>query len=85
VEERILRDDEKYCLEADCLFYGHGIEPNIEHAIIWYQKSAELGNSKAMLTLGKINDEGNGIPQNRDLAFECYKDAADKNQPFALY
>lgn len=46
-----------YCFEADCLFFEF-IKVNNETAISLYEKSAELGFSKAMMALGRIYEMG---------------------------
>jgi TPR repeat protein len=33
---------QEFCLEAHCLMNGHGIEPNTEDALLWYERSANL-------------------------------------------
>ena len=45
---------ENYCYEADCMFFGFGNIESIENSIILYEKSADLGNPKAMMALGRI-------------------------------
>ena len=69
VKHREPSHQEEYCLEADCLFFGHGIEQNIEDAIYWYERSAEMGNSKAMLALGRIFEHGTGVRVQLEIAF----------------
>jgi len=42
------------------LLYGHGIEPNTEVAMVWYERSANLGEPRAIYSLGKLYEEGIG-------------------------
>jgi TPR repeat protein len=50
---------------------------DIEKAIFWYHKSAEQGNSKAMLALARIYENGIGTDIDLDIAFRLYKDASE--------
>lgn len=42
------------------MFFGFGKIESIENATILYEKSAELGNPKAMMALGRIHEKGLG-------------------------
>ena len=48
-------------LEAQCQLYGHGIEPNKENAITWFERSAKEGEPKSIYALGCIYEEGIGV------------------------
>jgi TPR repeat protein len=48
----------EYYLEAQCLFHGHGIEPNKEYAITWFERSANQGEGRAFSALGRLYEEG---------------------------
>lgn len=51
----------RYCFNADCKFFGIGDEEeNINEAIKLYEKSAALNNTKAMMALGRIYEQGIG-------------------------
>lgn len=78
---------EVYCIKADCRFFGVGGEPqNTSEAIELYEKSAARGNSKAMMVLGRIYENGIHVKQNLDKAFQYYRYAWDTNQePYAMY
>ena len=75
---------ESNCFEADCILFGFSNQENIEYAISLYQKSAELGNSKAMMALGRIYEQGIGGAKDYEKACHFYHLAADKNEPYAL-
>jgi len=51
-----------------------------------YIKSAELGNPKAMMALGRIYEIGVGeIKPNPIISYEYYEKASAFNHPYALY
>ena len=68
---------QEFCLEAHCLLYGHGIEPNTEDAILWYERSANLGEPKALYALGSIYEQGIGVRIDMNKAVQYYEQAAD--------
>ncbi len=68
---------EEYCLEAHCLLYGHGIEPNTEDAILWYERSANLGEPRAIYSLGLIYEKGIEVKINIAKAIEYYQRASE--------
>ena len=72
-------------LEANCHFYGHGAEKNIDLAIDKYEQSAKMGNINASLALGKIYEKGIGVKVDLYDAFVHYHNAATKMEPHALY
>ena len=55
---------------------GHGIEPNIDEAIHWFNKAANLGEPKAIYHLGKMYEQGLGSKINNQRAMEMYKKAS---------
>lgn len=61
---------------ADMYLNGNGVEPNIETAINWLEKSANQGNAEAQNYLGQIYYQGVGVKQNYIIAFDWFK-----NQP----
>lgn len=67
---------ENYCFEADCLFFGFGSEQDIQKSLELYQKSAQLGNPKAMMALGRIYENGIGTKTDFDKAYSYYDAAA---------
>jgi enhanced entry protein EnhC len=67
------------------MFFGFGKLESIESSIILYEKSAELGNPKAMMALGRIYEKGIGTKEDMVKATFYYDAAAAKNEPYALY
>ena len=59
---------QEYCLEAHCLLNSHGIGQQVDDAIHWYKTSIQLGEPKAMLTMGQINESGLGMRINKEKA-----------------
>ena len=57
------------------MFFGFGKIESIQNAIILYEKSAELGNPKAMMALGRIYESGSGTKVDMIKA-NLYYDAA---------
>jgi TPR repeat protein len=53
---------ERFCFNADCKFFDVGAElkRDIPESIKLYEKSASLKNSKAMMALGQIYEQGSG-------------------------
>ncbi len=59
--------------------YGIGTEENIEEAVKWYRKLAEVGNTDAM-GMRAIADSyyrGKGLEENQSIAAEWYRKAAE--------
>ncbi len=67
------------------MFFGFGKVKSIEGAISLYEKSAELGNPKALMALGRIYENGIGTKPDKVKAVRYYNFAAAKNEPYALY
>jgi enhanced entry protein EnhC len=67
------------------MFFGFSKIESIEKAITLYEKSAELGNPKAMMALGRIHEHGLGTKIDMIKANLYYDAAAAKNEPYALY
>ncbi len=71
-------------------FRGHDLtsyEAN-QKALEWYEKSARLGESDAMLSAAQLYEEGHGTPKDEQAAFKWRKKAADDGSPdgqIALY
>jgi TPR repeat protein len=77
---------ENYCFDADALIIGsRGNKQSVQQAIELYEKSAELGNAKAMMALGRIYELGIGVKPNPEASFDYYERAAALNVPYALY
>lgn len=54
---------------------GLGGQPNFEAAVIWYQKAADQGYSRALFNLGTLYEQGQGVPQDRLKALNLYRKA----------
>jgi TPR repeat protein len=54
------------------LLYGHGIEPNTEDAILWFERSANLGESRALYALGNLYEKGVGVKIDMAKAIQYY-------------
>ncbi len=52
-------------------------EDESEEAAMWYRKSAEQGNTEAMLCLGLCYAQGMGVPQDLAEAVRLYRKAAE--------
>lgn len=62
----------EFWLEAQCLLHGHGIEPNRDDAITWFERSANQGEPKAHYALGCIYDGGQGVRIDKKKAMEYF-------------
>lgn len=62
-------------------FYLYGqpevVDRNVYEAKKWYEKSAELGNTRAMVHLSELYIEGVGIAKNIATAYSWFKKAKD--------
>ena len=58
--------------------------PNIQKAIELLSKAIELGSEEAQFQLALIYDNGLGVKEDHDKAYELYKKAADKGHGGAL-
>lgn len=74
-----------FWLEAQCLLQGHGIEPNNEFAMTWFERSAKQGQPKAMYSLGCMYEEGVGVRVNKTKALEYFQRASNLGEPTAQY
>lgn len=64
--------------------YGGGfIAKDIDEAIIWYEKSANNGNSKAAIELAEIYEHGRGVKQDYFKAARWYEHAANNGSATA--
>ena len=65
--------------------HGHGIEPNKDFAITWFERSAAQGEPKALTALGLIYEQGNGIRVDIPKAMEYFRQGAAMGEPQAQY
>ena len=75
----------EYWLEAECLLKGHGIEPNKEYAITWFERSANQGEPRALNALGCIYEQGIGVRIDKNKAVDYFRQAALLNESHAQY
>lgn len=57
---------------------GEGVRKDIDKALEYFQKSAELGNDTAMLNLGLLYFNGELVDRDYQVAFEYFNNAATK-------
>jgi uncharacterized protein len=51
----------------------------------WYRKAADQGNANAQFNLGKMYDDGDGVPQDHAEALKWYLKAADQGNASAQF
>lgn len=69
--------DAQYKL-ATCYDMGRGgITQNYQEALKWYRKAANQGIAGAQANLGRMYDDGKGVPKNYQEAVKWYKMASD--------
>ncbi len=54
---------------------GLGGEANPEAAVVWYQKAADQGFSRALFDLGTLYEQGQGVEKDRMKALNLYRRA----------
>lgn len=59
--------------------YGNGVEQNLESALEYYKKGANLNNNICYLKLGEMYEYGYGVNQDYQTAFEYYEKGANLN------
>lgn len=67
---------------------GDGVEPDMQKAILWYQKAAAQGSAKALNNLGVMYEHGFVAPEDKDhstewvmeKSFAYFTDAAKRGQ-----
>ena len=71
----------KYCQFGIAFYTGENkLEQNYERAFESFTRAAELGSTAAILMLGVLYGSGHGVEQSDELAYECYKKAAEQSQ-----
>jgi len=53
------------------------VEQNYELAAAWYQRAADQGHARAMVNLGMLYDDGNGVVQDNARANTLYREAIE--------
>lgn len=66
-------------------YYGHGVQSDMEVAIMYFKAAAEQGNCFAEYWLGKLYYRGEGVIQNIDMSYYWYNRAARKGLTCAQY
>lgn len=69
---------------GEAYYYGFGIETDYAEAVRFFTKAASMGNGYAMYRLGQCLENGDGIPQNIQSAFDCYSDSVRAGCPAAM-
>ena len=64
---------------------GYGVPKNINTALYWFQRSAELGHAKAQYHLGFIYEHGVSISKDIEKALEWYRLAAAQGNEEAIF
>lgn len=63
-------------------FHAQNLEEagNMEEAVEWYRQAAQGGQPGIWYSLGKIYEEGKGVPQNLLEAVRCYEQSVANNE-----
>ncbi|CAG8567410.1 11219_t:CDS:2 [Ambispora leptoticha] len=67
-----------------CLWKGEGVEKNRKEAVIYFERSANNGNSTAMYNVGNMYYYGNGVIRNVEKGVHYLRQAALEGQPKAI-
>lgn len=64
---------------------GKGVPQDLQEAVRWYVRAADLGYDRAQLRLGRLfRDGAEGVPQNGQLAEQYFKKAGDGGNVAAM-
>jgi TPR repeat protein len=63
---------------GDRYYTGREVPKNFGESMIWYRKAAELGNTRAQLTLGLIYWDNPLFPEGNSEAAKWFRMAADQ-------
>jgi len=63
---------------AICYEYGYSVEQDIDEALKYYRRAAELGDDVAMCNIGLLYLNGHGVQQNILVAESWFQEAAKK-------
>ena len=72
-----------YCISADYHYYcSNRKQPDNSlldpvEGMKWFRKSAQQNNHNAMIRIGRLYEEGKGVPMNKQEAVKWYRKAAD--------
>ncbi len=62
---------------SQCYFEGLGVTKDSRRAVVWLQRSAELGDTLSMVILGERYEYGDDGPKNPSPGFQLYQKAAN--------
>ncbi|KAI8142152.1 hypothetical protein BJV82DRAFT_517070 [Fennellomyces sp. T-0311] len=62
---------------------GSNMTGNDARMVYWYKKAADLGDASAQRELGMLYDQGLGVKQNYERAFQLMQKAAEQREPRA--
>ncbi len=64
---------------------GLGGPPNLEAAVLWYQKAADQKYARALFNLGTLYEQGIGVPQDKLKALNLYRQAWGLPEDSVMY
>jgi hypothetical protein len=64
---------------------GLGGPPNLEAALLWYQKAADQKYARALFNLGTLYEQGIGVPQDKLKALNLYRQAWGLPEDSVMY
>ncbi len=71
---------------APILYYGVGVDKNIEEGIKWFAEAAKYNDAFSQYKLGEIYFNGfNGVQANKEEGLKLYKQSAEQNFVLALH
>lgn len=77
------KEAQNYMGEIYAISWGE-IKPDYVQAAEWYRKSAEQGFTRAQNNLGFLYEHGLGVPQDKQMALNFYRQAMGEIQPIEL-
>ncbi|KAF0515736.1 calmodulin-dependent protein kinase [Gigaspora margarita] len=69
---------------ARCYRYGRWVEKDENKSFIYYQKSADMGNSYAVTDLGELYENGIGVDKDEKKAFFYFQIAANLDYSYGI-
>ena len=64
---------------------GAGVDKDPAESVAWFQKSADLGNSEALVYLAMAYEKGEGVPQDSEKAMALYQQAGTAGEEAGSY
>lgn len=71
--------DSMFCAGAIYLYVSH----DVRNALPWLERSANAGDQRSPLILGILYEQGNGVPQNPEMAARWYQKGMDNGNAAA--